>query len=106
GGPKATAYCASKAGLLNFTRALAIDCGKYGVRVNYVCPGDVDTPMLRKEARQLGLDGEEFLPEAAMRPLQRLGFPQDVAGVVLSLASPLADWITGASLVVDGGGLA
>lgn len=106
GGPKAAAYCASKAGVLNFTRALAIDCGKYGVRVNCVCPGDVDTPMLRKEARELGLDQEEFLREAAARPLQRLGIPDDVAGAVLFLVSPLADWVTGTSLVVDGGGLA
>ncbi len=106
GGPKAAAYCASKAGVLNFTRALAIDCGKYGVRVNCVCPGDVDTPMLRKEARELGLDEKEFLREAAARPIQRLGIPDDVAGAVLFLASPLANWITGTSLVVDGGGLA
>ncbi|MDI6846054.1 MAG: SDR family NAD(P)-dependent oxidoreductase [Candidatus Saccharicenans sp.] len=106
GGPKAAAYCASKAGVLNFTRALAIDCGKYGVRVNCVCPGDVDTPMLRKEALELGLDLEEFLREAAARPVQRPGIPDDVAGAVLFLASPLADWITGTSLVVDGGGLA
>ncbi len=106
GGPKAAAYCASKAGVLNFTRALAIDCGKYGVRVNCVCPGDVDTPMLRAEARQLGLSEEEFLREATGRPLQRPGFPLDVAGAVLFLASQLADWITGTALVVDGGGLA
>lgn len=106
GGPKAVAYCASKGGIVNMTRAMAIDHGKHGIRVNCVAPGDVDTPMLREEAKQLGLNWEEFLKEAANRPLGRIGKPEDVADAVLFLVSDLASWITGATLVVDGGGTA
>jgi len=106
GGPKAAAYCAAKAGVVNLTRAMAIDYGKNNVRVNCVCPGDVDTPMLAGECRQLGEIREEFMREAANRPLSRVGTPEDVANAVLFLASDMAKWITGAALVVDGGGLA
>lgn len=106
GGPRAVAYCASKGGLVNMTRAMAIDHGKDGIRVNCVAPGDVDTPMLREEAKQLGISWDEFLKEAANRPLARIGKPEDVADAVLFLASDLASWVTGATLVVDGGGTA
>jgi NAD(P)-dependent dehydrogenase (short-subunit alcohol dehydrogenase family) len=106
GGPKAAAYCAAKAGVLNLTRAMAIDHGKDNIRVNCVCPGDIDTPMLASECRQLGEDPAQFMQEAANRPLQRVGTPADVANAVLFLASDMAKWITGACIVVDGGGLA
>jgi NAD(P)-dependent dehydrogenase (short-subunit alcohol dehydrogenase family) len=106
GGPKAVAYCAAKAGVLNLTRAMAIDHGKDNIRVNCVCPGDIETPMLASECRQLGEDPEQFKKEAANRPLQRIGLPEDVANAVLFLASDMARWITGTCLVVDGGGLA
>jgi NAD(P)-dependent dehydrogenase (short-subunit alcohol dehydrogenase family) len=105
-GPMAAAYCAAKAGVLNLTRAMAIDYGKDNIRVNCVCPGDVDTPMLESERRQLGEAREEFMREAGNRPLRRVGTPEDVADAVLFLASDMAKWITGACLVVDGGGLA
>ncbi len=106
GGPKAAAYCAAKAGVLNLTRAMAIDHGKDHIRVNCVCPGDIDTPMLTSECRQLGEDPAQFMKEAADRPLQRVGTPADVANAVLFLVSDMAKWITGACIVVDGGGLA
>lgn len=106
GGPKAVAYCAAKAGVLNLTRAMAIDHGGHGIRVNCVCPGDIDTPMLASECEQLNEDPVKFSTEAANRPLHRVGTPEDVANAVLFLASEMAQWITGASLVVDGGGLA
>ena len=106
GGPKAVAYCAAKAGVLNLTRAMAIDHGKHNIRVNCVCPGDVDTPMLRSECTQLGADRDAFMREAASRPLARVGTPDDIANAVLFLASPMSSWITGTALVVDGGGLA
>jgi NAD(P)-dependent dehydrogenase (short-subunit alcohol dehydrogenase family) len=105
-GPKAAAYCAAKAGVLNLTRAMAIDYGKDNIRVNCVCPGDVDTPMLAGECQQLGEARDEFMKEAANRPLRRVGTPEDVADAVLFLASDMAKWITGTCLVVDGGGLA
>jgi NAD(P)-dependent dehydrogenase (short-subunit alcohol dehydrogenase family) len=106
GGPQAAAYCAAKAGVLNLTRAMAIDYGKNNIRVNCVCPGDVETPMLAGECRQLGAEHDEFMKEAANRPLGRVGTPEDVGDTVLFLASDMARWITGACLVVDGGGLA
>nr|MDO8134656.1 SDR family oxidoreductase [Candidatus Njordarchaeum guaymaensis] len=106
GGPNAVAYCASKGGVVNLTRAMAIDCGKHNVRVNCVCPGDTDTPMLHKEATQLGVEYAKFMKEAADRPLNRVGQPEDVANAVLYLASDLSSWVTGSILVVDGGGTA
>ena len=106
GGAKAASYCAAKAGLLNLTRAMAIDHGKDNIRVNCVCPGDVDTPMLASECVQLGENHEQFMREAASRPLRRVGTSDDVANAVLFLAGDMAKWITGAHLVVDGGGLA
>jgi len=106
GGPKAIAYCAAKAGVLNLTRAMAIDHGKDNIRVNCVCPGDVNTPMLESECRQLGEAREQFMKEAANRPLGRVGTPEDVADAVLFLASDMSKWITGAQLAVDGGGTA
>jgi len=106
GGPRAASYCAAKGGVVNLTRAMAIDHGKNNIRVNCVCPGDVDTAMLRSECAQLGEDMPAFMREAANRPLGRVGAPDDIANAVLFLASPMASWITGAALVVDGGGLA
>jgi NAD(P)-dependent dehydrogenase (short-subunit alcohol dehydrogenase family) len=91
---------------VNMTRAMALDHGGQNIRVNCICPGDTDTPMLREEARQLGEADERFLAEAARRPLRRLGTPEDVAQAVLYLVSDAAAFVTGTALVVDGGGLA
>ena len=107
GGDDAAAYCAAKGGLVNLTRAMAIDHGKQNIRVNSVCPGDTDTPLLRDEGRQLGMNEDEFLKMSAKgRPLERLGTPDDIANAVLFFASDLSTWVTGTTLVVDGGGLA
>jgi NAD(P)-dependent dehydrogenase (short-subunit alcohol dehydrogenase family) len=106
GGPRAASYCASKGAVVNLTRAMAIDHGPQGIRVNCVCPGDTDTPLLRGEAEQLGEDLAAFLVSSAERPLRRLGTPEDTARAVLYLASDAASWVTGAALVVDGGGIA
>jgi NAD(P)-dependent dehydrogenase (short-subunit alcohol dehydrogenase family) len=88
------------------TRAMAIDHGAQKIRVNCICPGDTDTPMLRDEARQLGEPEGRFLAEAASRPLRRIGTPEEIAQAVLYLASDDSSFVTGAALVVDGGGLA
>jgi NAD(P)-dependent dehydrogenase (short-subunit alcohol dehydrogenase family) len=88
------------------TRAMAIDHGRHNIRVNCVCPGDVDTPMLRSECEQLGEDEDEFMEEAADRPLNRVGTPTDVANAVLFFASDMSTWVTGSFLTVDGGGTA
>jgi NAD(P)-dependent dehydrogenase (short-subunit alcohol dehydrogenase family) len=106
GGARAASYCAAKGGAVNLTRAMAIDHGRHNIRVNCVCPGDVQTPMLLSECAQLGRDVEEFMQEAANRPLGRVGAPDDIANAVLFLASDMSSWVTGTHLVVDGGGLA
>jgi NAD(P)-dependent dehydrogenase (short-subunit alcohol dehydrogenase family) len=106
GGQDAASYCASKAAVVNLTRAMALDHGRQGIRVNCVCPGDTDTGMLRSEAQQLGASEAQFLAEAADRPLGRIGTPEEIARAVLYLASDSSSFVTGAVLVVDGGGLA
>jgi NAD(P)-dependent dehydrogenase (short-subunit alcohol dehydrogenase family) len=106
GGRRAVSYCASKGAVVNMTRAMALDHGEQNIRVNCICPGDTDTAMMRHEARQLGESDEGFLAEAADRPLQRIGRPEDIAQAALYLASDASSFVTGAALVVDGGGLA
>lgn len=107
GGDKAAAYCAVKGGIVNLTRAMAIDHGPQNIRVNSINPGDTNTAMLREEGRQLGENVEAFLKDSAKgRPLERLGMPEDIAYAVLFLASDMSQWITGTALVVDGGGIA
>ena len=106
GGRNAVSYCASKGAVVNMTRAMALDHGAQNIRVNCVCPGDTDTSMLRAEAEQLGASEDEFLAEAADRPLGRIGTPEDIAQAVLYLVSDASSFVTGTILVVDGGGLA
>ncbi|XOK63732.1 SDR family NAD(P)-dependent oxidoreductase [Paenibacillus elgii] len=107
GGDRAAAYCAAKAGIVNLTKAMAIDHGGQQIRVNCVCPGDTDTPLLRDEAKQLQREEQSFVQASALeRPLKRIGTPDDIANAVLFLASDMSSWVTGSVLVVDGGGLA
>jgi NAD(P)-dependent dehydrogenase (short-subunit alcohol dehydrogenase family) len=106
GGAKAAVYCASKGAVVLLTKAMAIDHGPQNIRVNCICPGDTDTGMLREEAQQLGEDNSRFLAQSAKRPLGRVGTPEEIAQAVLYLASGASSFVTGAALVVDGGGLA
>ncbi|MDE1905202.1 MAG: SDR family oxidoreductase [Rhodospirillales bacterium] len=95
----AVAYGTSKGAIVQLTRSMAADHAQQNIRVNAVCPGDTDTPMLRREA-----DSEARLRElAAAIPLGRLGQPRDVAAAIAFLASDDANFITGAMLPVDGG---
>lgn len=106
GGPRAVAYCASKGGVVQLTRAMAIDHGPQRIRVNCICPGDTDTPLLAEEGRQLGAPADRFLQEAADRPLGRVGTPDEIARAALFLAADDSSFMTGSALVVDGGGTA
>ena len=106
GGDRAAAYCAAKGGLVVMTKAMAIDHGPDGIRVNSVCPGDVETRMMHADARDRGQSLEEYVAGAAERPLGRIGTTDDIANAVLFLASEESSWVTGAALVVDGGGIA
>jgi NAD(P)-dependent dehydrogenase (short-subunit alcohol dehydrogenase family) len=106
GGDEAVAYCAAKGGLVVMTKAMAIDHGKQGIRVNCLCPGDVETPMLHADAEARRMSYADYLKGAANRPLGRVGTPAELARAALFLASDDSSFMTGAALVVDGGGVA
>jgi NAD(P)-dependent dehydrogenase (short-subunit alcohol dehydrogenase family) len=106
GGDSAVAYCASKGGVVLLTKAMAIDHGRQGIRVNCICPGDVDTPMLPEDARMRGQNWETYLAGCSNRPMGRIGTADEIARAALFLASDDSSFMTGASLVVDGGGIA
>jgi NAD(P)-dependent dehydrogenase (short-subunit alcohol dehydrogenase family) len=106
GGDLAVAYCASKGGVVLMTKAMAIDHGRQGIRVNCICPGDVDTPMLPEDARRRRMKWQDYLAGCAVRPLGRIGTVEEIAKAVLFLASDDSSFMTGAALVVDGGGTA
>jgi NAD(P)-dependent dehydrogenase (short-subunit alcohol dehydrogenase family) len=103
-GERAVAYCASKGALIQMTRAMALDHAGAGLRVNAVCPGGVDTPMLAAEAEEQGKDVDAFLAEiAAGSPNGRIASPEDIAALVLFLAGDAARHITGTAIPIDGG---
>jgi NAD(P)-dependent dehydrogenase (short-subunit alcohol dehydrogenase family) len=106
GGDHAVAYCASKGGVVLMTKAMAIDHGRKGVRVNCICPGDVETPMLPADAKMRSLSWTSYLEDCNKRPMGRIGTPEEIAKAVLFLASDDSSFMTGAALVVDGGGTA
>ena len=107
GGPRSAAYCAAKGGMVVMTKAMAIDHGPQGIRVNAICPGDTDTPMEREDARAQGLTWDQYLEQTvAHRPIARMATPEEIAFGVLYLASDESSYVTGAALPVDGGGVA
>lgn len=104
GGKRALAYCASKGGLIQLTRSMALDHADDDVRVNAICPGGVDTPMLAVRAEEEDKDVDDFLAELAEgSPNGRIATPEDIAGLVLFLASDAASHITGTAIPIDGG---
>ena len=106
-GPNAVAYCASKGGLVLLTKAMAVDHAAEGIRINAVCPGDVATPMLFRDAEAHGLDREAVLRESAATTRSgRVTTPEEVAALVALLASDEAAQVNGTTLLMDGGSLA
>jgi NAD(P)-dependent dehydrogenase (short-subunit alcohol dehydrogenase family) len=106
GGAAAASYCASKGGIVLLTKAMAIDHARQGIRVNCICPGDVETPMLTDDAKNRDIPWEKYREEASIRPMGRIGTPEEIAKATLFLASEDSSFMTGANLVVDGGGVA
>jgi len=94
------AYCASKGAVIALTRALAVDHVGDGIRVNCVCPGTVDSPWVRRLVEDVG---ESIDTLRARQPMGRLGTPEEIADAVMYLASDAAAFVTGSSLVIDGG---
>jgi NAD(P)-dependent dehydrogenase (short-subunit alcohol dehydrogenase family) len=102
------AYCSNKAAVIGITRASAMDLAPYGVTVNAVCPGSILTDMLRKVDAEICRNegwptGTHLVNKANEIPMQRLGTPEEVAGVVAFLASRDAAYVTGQTIEVDGG---
>ena len=101
-------YCSTKAGVLGYTRALALDLAPYNVRVNSISPGATDTPMLQsdvaKQARDRGLTYEEVKKEFEQEGVMgRWATPEEIANGILFLATEESSYITGADLRIDGG---
>ena len=99
--PGRIAYEAAKGGISAITRALALEYGPAGIRVNAICPGVIMTP--RNVARNSAITPAEHEARVEAYPLRRLGTPEDVAKVALFLACDNSSWMTGTNTVVDGG---
>ncbi len=101
GAPQRSAYGISKAAVIHMTRMLAIEWAEHGIRVNSVAPGRVDTPSPLRAAHSA--DPKYMATVVSKIPLRRVATSEDVAGAVAYLASPQASYITGQTLVLDGG---
>lgn len=103
-GERAVAYCASKGALIMLTKAMAKDTAPDGVRVNAICPGGVDTPMLAAAADAAEQDVDDFLQAVAeSSPNGRIAMPEEIAALTIFLASDAASHMTGTVIPIDGG---
>jgi NAD(P)-dependent dehydrogenase (short-subunit alcohol dehydrogenase family) len=98
-----SAYCASKGAIIQLTKAMALEYSRYGVRINCVCPGAIDTAMVDRELAHFDNPAELRKKIMDDHPIGRIGKPEEVAEAVLFLASDRSSFIVGESLVVDGG---
>ncbi|MCP9485291.1 MAG: SDR family oxidoreductase [Gaiellaceae bacterium MAG52_C11] len=106
GKPRAAAYCAAKGGVVNLVRAMALDHAPDNIRVNCVCPGPTETPMLQQD---LGASSGSASVREQIRhrvPMSRFGKPEEVASTIIFLLSDATTFVTGAAWTVDGGYLA
>lgn len=103
GQPRGVAYTASKGAVVAFTKALALELGPEGIRVNCVCPAGVDTPLMRSWAATQPDPDAILAGQAAMHVLGRMATPEEIAEVIHFVASPAAAFITGTVLPVEGG---
>ncbi len=97
------AYCASKGAVLQLTKAMALDHAREGIRVNAVCPDNVDTPMFQRAANKSNDKAKYYAKADDAIPIGRIAQPEDVTNAVLYLASEQASFLTGVGLPVDGG---
>src|SRR5271167_3946238 len=97
----AHAYCAAKAGVVNLTRSAALEFAKDKIRVNCICPGGINTPIMHRNQPGAKEAMEQWMAKA--QPIQRAGHPEDIAGMALYLASDDSEFVTGQAMVVDGG---
>jgi NAD(P)-dependent dehydrogenase (short-subunit alcohol dehydrogenase family) len=103
GGSEIAAYCASKGGVVQLTKAMAVDHASEGIRVNCVCPGPVDTPLLEATIAGSLNPEQERLSILDKTLMSRMGSPDEIANVILFVASDEASYMTGSIVVVDGG---
>lgn len=105
GGLNCAAYCASKGAIVTLTKAMALDCAPYGIRVNCVCPGTIDTPLVREPMKSMTKEQVEAIMASRYErhPLGRIGLPEEVAPGVIYLASDESSFVTGSILAIDGG---
>jgi hypothetical protein len=97
------AYNASKAGVISMTKSMAVDFGRQGVRVNAVCPGTTETPMVKNALKKSKDPEKERRKLEEYRPLNRLGRPEEIAAAILAMASDHLGYATGSVLSIDGG---
>ena len=95
------AYCAAKAGIVNLSRSAALEFAKDRIRVNCICPGGINTPLVHRDQPGVKEALEELMVKG--QPIPRAGHPEDIAGMALYLASNDSEWVTGQAMVVDGG---
>lgn len=103
GYPQLAAYNAAKHGVIGLTRTAAIEYAGHGIRVNAVCPGWTETPMVMEGGRAPASDPDVYAAIAGLAPMKRLGQPHEIASAVAWLCSDAASFVTGHPLVVDGG---